>query len=151
MRGPRKGHDNRLRRGRAELRGGPLPEIWLVKSDIINLALCQMRGMRHSTGGMPGLEMSGPWADRKSVKQALDATGMKHGFCRVGALADFISVIESGCWAARTQAGGRDVRRVLVARADPAAADAVTREIRLSVELVAPNSLPKSELKAKRV
>lgn len=57
----------------------------------------------------------------------------------------------------RTQDDGLDVMQVLVEHTDPAAADAVAREIRTrceircGVEVVAPNSLPKSEMKAKRV
>lgn len=82
-----------------ELHGGPLPEIKFFKSDILNIAGCKVRGMRHSMGGMPGLELSGPWEDRRTVKQALVKAGKKHGLRQIGSIAYFTTVIESGWWA----------------------------------------------------
>ena len=57
----------------------------------------------------------------------------------------------------KTLDDGLDVMTVLIEHAEAAAGEAVTREIRsrceirCAVEVVAPNSLPKSEMKAKRV
>ena len=56
-----------------------------------------------------------------------------------------------------TQEDGLDVMEILVEHTDPSAANAVATEIRsrcevrCSVAVRAPNSLPKSEMKAKRV
>ncbi|MBZ0128107.1 MAG: aminomethyl transferase family protein [Rhodobacteraceae bacterium] len=82
-----------------ELHGGPLPEIKFFKSDTINIAGCKVRGMRHTMGGVPGLELSGPWADLRTVRNALVKAGKKYGLRLIGSLAYFTTVIESGWWA----------------------------------------------------
>ncbi len=82
-----------------ELNGGPLPEIKFFKSAEIGLGPHRARGMRHSMGGMPGLEISGPWADYKAVRSLLQKAGAKHGLRMVGSIAYFTTVIESGWWA----------------------------------------------------
>lgn len=82
-----------------ELHGGPLPEIKFFKSDTLNIAGCKVRGMRHSMGGVPGLELSGPWEDRRAVKRALVKSGKKFGLRQIGSIAYFTTVIESGWWA----------------------------------------------------
>jgi vanillate/3-O-methylgallate O-demethylase len=82
-----------------ELNGGPLPEIRFFKSAEIGLGPHRARGMRHSMGGMPGLEISGPWADYKAVRSLLQKAGAKYGLRMVGSIAYFTTVIESGWWA----------------------------------------------------
>lgn len=82
-----------------ELHGAPLPEIKFFKSDTLNIAGCEVRGMRHTMGGVPGLELSGPWDDRRAVKQALVKAGKKYGLRQIGSIAYFTTVIESGWWA----------------------------------------------------
>lgn len=82
-----------------ELNGGPLPEIKFFRSDTINIASHDVRAMRHSMGGVPGLELSGPWDERNDVKAALVQAGKKHGLRQIGSLAYFSTVIESGWWA----------------------------------------------------
>jgi len=82
-----------------ELNGGPLPEIKFFRSDYLTIAGCKVRAMRHSMGGVPGLELSGPWDDRNTVKKALVASGGKYGLRQIGSLAYFTTVIESGWWA----------------------------------------------------
>ena len=82
-----------------ELHGGPLPEIKFFRSDTISIGGFEVRAMRHSMGGVPGLELSGPWDDRKSVKSALVTAGKKHGLRQIGSLAYFSTVMESGWWA----------------------------------------------------
>jgi vanillate/3-O-methylgallate O-demethylase len=82
-----------------ELHGGPLPEIKFFRSDTINIAGCKVRGMRHSMGGVPGLELSGPWSDRSIVKGALVDAGQRFGLRQIGSIAYFTTVIESGWWA----------------------------------------------------
>jgi len=79
--------------------GGPLPEIKFFRSDTLNVAGCGVRGMRHSMGGVPGLELSGPWDDRHKVKGALIEAGRDLGLRQVGSIAYFTTVIESGWWA----------------------------------------------------
>jgi vanillate/3-O-methylgallate O-demethylase len=81
------------------LHGGPLPEIRFFRSDTLIIAGCYVRGMRHSMGGVPGLELSGPWDDRKTVKSALIEEGQAFGLRQIGSLAYFTTVIESGWWA----------------------------------------------------
>jgi len=81
------------------LHGAPLPEIGFFRSDILNIGGCKVRGMRHSMGGVPGLELSGPWEDRKAVKAALVAEGGRFGLRQIGSIAYFTTVVESGWWA----------------------------------------------------
>lgn len=83
----------------AELNGGSLPEIGFFRSDWLEIAGCRVRAMRHSMGGVPGLELSGPWSDRNAVKEALVERGRAYGLRRIGSLAYFSTVIESGWWA----------------------------------------------------
>jgi vanillate/3-O-methylgallate O-demethylase len=82
-----------------KLHGGPLPEIKFFRSGELKIAGCKVRAMRHSMGGVPGLELSGPWDDRDKVKSALVETGCEYGLRRIGSLAYFSTVIESGWWA----------------------------------------------------
>ncbi len=82
-----------------ELNGGPLPEIKFFKSAMISLGDHEARGMRHSMGGMPGLEISGTWDDYKAVRRLIMTSGKKYGLRMVGSIAYFTTVIESGWWA----------------------------------------------------
>ena len=82
-----------------ELNGGELPEIRFFRSDWLTIAGCRVRAMRHSMGGVPGLELSGPWDDRQAVKSALLEAGKKHGLRQIGSLAYFSTVVESAWWA----------------------------------------------------
>tara|TARA_R110000751_G_scaffold10055_2_gene37216 strand:+ start:50485 stop:51933 length:1449 start_codon:yes stop_codon:yes gene_type:complete len=82
-----------------ELNGGPLPEIKFFKSAEISLGDHKARGMRHSMGGMPGLEIYGPWDEYRDVKRLLRKAGEKYGLRMVGSIAYFTTVIESGWWA----------------------------------------------------
>jgi vanillate/3-O-methylgallate O-demethylase len=82
-----------------KLHGKALPEIKFFRSDELNIAGCKVRAMRHSMGGVPGLELSGPWDDRDKVKGALVETGREFGLRQIGSLAYFSTVIESGWWA----------------------------------------------------
>jgi vanillate/3-O-methylgallate O-demethylase len=50
-------------------------------------------------GGVPGLELSGPWDDRNTVKSALIEAGREYGLRQIGSLAYFTTVVESGWWA----------------------------------------------------
>ena len=82
-----------------ELNGGPLPEIKFFRSATISIAGHEVHAMRHSMGGVPGLELSGPWDERRDVKTALVQAGKKHGLRQIGSLGYFSTVIESGWWA----------------------------------------------------
>jgi vanillate/3-O-methylgallate O-demethylase len=82
-----------------ELNGAGLPEIKFFRSAWITIAGRPVRAMRHSMGGVPGLELSGAWDDRSTVKQALVAAGKKHGLRQIGSLAYFSTVVESAWWA----------------------------------------------------
>ena len=82
-----------------KLHGGPLPEIKFFRSGALSIAGCKVRAMRHSMGGVPGLELSGPWEDRDKVKAALVETGREYGLRQIGSLAYFSTVMESGWWA----------------------------------------------------
>jgi vanillate/3-O-methylgallate O-demethylase len=82
-----------------KLHGGPLPKIKFFRSGELNIAGCKVTAMRHSMGGVPGLELSGPWEDRDKVKAALVETGREYGLRQIGSLAYFSTVIESGWWA----------------------------------------------------
>jgi len=82
-----------------KLHGASLPEIKFFRFGQLNIAGCKVRAMRHSMGGVPGLELSGPWDDRDKVKNALVETGQEFGIRKIGSLAYFSTVIESGWWA----------------------------------------------------
>jgi len=82
-----------------KLHGTTLPEIKFFRAGELNIAGCKVRAMRHSMGGVPGLELSGPWDDRDKVKGALVTVGQEFGLRRIGSLAYFSTVIESGWWA----------------------------------------------------
>lgn len=82
-----------------ELHGGELPEIRFFRTGTITIAGREVTAMRHSMGGVPGLELSGPWEDRDIVKRALVEHGAKYGLRRIGSLAYFSTVVESGWWA----------------------------------------------------
>lgn len=82
-----------------QLHGGPLPEIKFFRSETLRIAGCEVRGMRHSMGGVPGLELSGPWKERHAVKSALVQAGQAFGLRQIGSIAYFTTVIESGWWA----------------------------------------------------
>lgn len=82
-----------------QLHGGPLPEIRFFRSATIRVAGCDVRAMRHSMGGVPGLELSGPWDERDVVKRALVEAGREHGLRQIGSLAYFSTVVESAWWA----------------------------------------------------
>lgn len=82
-----------------KLHGGSLPEIKFFRSGWLNIAGSKVRAMRHSMGGVPGLELSGPWEERDRVKAALVESGREYGLRQIGSLAYFSTVIESGWWA----------------------------------------------------
>lgn len=104
-----------------ELNGAPLPEIRFFRSDWLTIAGCRVRAMRHSMGGVPGLELSGPWDERDVVKKALVAAGERFGLRRIGSLAYFSTVVESAWWAVpvsavHTSPGLREYREWLTTR-----------------------------------
>jgi vanillate/3-O-methylgallate O-demethylase len=82
-----------------KLHRGPFPDIKFFRSGLLDFAGCKVRAMRHSMGGVPGLELSGPWDDRDKVKSALIDAGREFGLRRIGSLAYFSTVIETGWWA----------------------------------------------------
>ncbi len=81
------------------LHGASLGAIKFFRSATIGIAGAQVRAMRHSMGGVPGLELSGDWDDRDKVKSALLETGRELKIRQIGSLAYFSTVIESGWWA----------------------------------------------------
>jgi vanillate/3-O-methylgallate O-demethylase len=82
-----------------QVHGGPLPEIKFFRSGWLTIAGRRVRAMRHSMGGVPGLELSGPWDDRDAVKAELVEAGKAFGLRRIGSLAYFSTVVESAWWA----------------------------------------------------
>jgi vanillate/3-O-methylgallate O-demethylase len=82
-----------------KVHGGALPEIKFFRSDWLTIGGCQVRAMRHSMGGVPGLELSGAWDDRQAVKSALVDAGKEFGLRQIGSLAYFSTVVESAWWA----------------------------------------------------
>jgi vanillate/3-O-methylgallate O-demethylase len=82
-----------------KVNGEALPEIKFFRSGWLSIAGCQVRAMRHSMGGVPGLELSGPWEDREKVKSAIVVAGEEFGLRQIGSLAYFTTVIETGWWA----------------------------------------------------
>jgi vanillate/3-O-methylgallate O-demethylase len=82
-----------------QVHGTALPEIKFFRSGTIRVGGHEVRAMRHSMGGVPGLELSGRWDERREVKAALLEAGARHGLRQIGSLAYFSTVIESGWWA----------------------------------------------------
>ena len=82
-----------------KVNGGPLPDIGFFRSDWLTIAGRQVRAMRHSMGGVLGLELSGPWDDRDVVRSALVEAGKEFGLRRIGSLAYFSTVVETAWWA----------------------------------------------------
>lgn len=82
-----------------QLHGGELPEIKFFRQGSLTIAGLRVTAMRHSMGGVPGLELTGPWEDRRAVKDAMLEAGRNHGLRQIGSLAYFSTVIESGWWA----------------------------------------------------
>jgi vanillate/3-O-methylgallate O-demethylase len=82
-----------------QLHGEALPEIKFFHAGELRIAGKSVRAMRHSMGGVPGLELSGPWQDREAVRSTLLEAGKAFGIRAIGSLAYFSTVIESGWWA----------------------------------------------------
>ncbi len=82
-----------------QVNADPLPEIKFFRSGWLTIAGCKVRAMRHSMGGVPGLELSGAWEDRDTVKSAIVAAGQPFGLRQIGSLAYFTTVIETAWWA----------------------------------------------------
>lgn len=79
-----------------KLNGGPMKEIPFFNMDYINIAGRQVRALRHGMAGEPGLEIWGPYADRKEIKTAIMEAGAEFGIRRVGMRAYPPLAIESG-------------------------------------------------------
>ena len=82
-----------------QVMGTALPEVKFFRFATLRIGGCEVRAMRHSMGGVPGLELSGPWEDRTAVKSALVNAGKPFGLRQIGSIAYFTTVIESGWWA----------------------------------------------------
>jgi vanillate/3-O-methylgallate O-demethylase len=87
-----------------ELTGGPIPDG--PRLHIMNLKIAghDVKALKHTMAGNPGLEFWGPWDEGPAVKEAILKAGEQHGLRRVGSLAYFTNAVELG-WIARPVPG----------------------------------------------
>jgi glycine cleavage system aminomethyltransferase T len=76
--------------------GGPVPAIRFFNMDMLTVAGCRVRALRHGMVGMPGFELFGPWADAEKVRTAIVDAGREFGLRQVGARTYPTSTLESG-------------------------------------------------------
>jgi len=84
--------------------GGSLPEVKPFRMHEFAIAGAQVRGLRHTMSGFPGLELHGPAADGPAVLDALCAAGEEFGLVQGGARAYSSTATESGWIASPTPA-----------------------------------------------
>jgi vanillate/3-O-methylgallate O-demethylase len=76
--------------------GKPMPAIKFFHMDMLDIAGCKVRALRHGMVGQPGWEIFGPRADGDIVRDAIVAAGQEFGIRKVGARTYPTSTLESG-------------------------------------------------------
>lgn len=76
--------------------GGPVPEIPFFSIGEFSIADVQIRALNHSMSRELGFEITGPFAQREVVKDALLAAGERFGLRQIGGRAYPTMTIESG-------------------------------------------------------
>ena len=79
--------------------GGPLSTRFFAMGEI-TFAGCRAKTLVHAMGGVTGLEMWGPFADKAKVEARLVEIGSKHGMLRGGSRSYSATAGESGWFAA---------------------------------------------------
>lgn len=75
---------------------GGVPEIPFFRTARVRIAGCEVLMLRHGMAGHKGAEISGPFDEMDTVRDAILAAGEKHGLVRAGTRTYFSSIYESG-------------------------------------------------------
>jgi vanillate/3-O-methylgallate O-demethylase len=79
-----------------EVVDGGAPEIAFFHTALVRIRGCEVRVLRHGMAGHRGAELSGPWEDMNTVRNAILEVGRKHGLVQGGAKAYVSTLYESG-------------------------------------------------------
>jgi len=79
-----------------KLNGAPIPETKFFHMDAITIAGRKVRALRHGMAGAPGLEIWGPYEERKEIRAAIIDAGRDFGLREVGSRAYATNTLESG-------------------------------------------------------
>lgn len=79
-----------------KLNSGPLEQVRFFGITEITIAGLRLQALRHGMAGAMGLEVWGPWEERKRVRSAIVEAGQEFDIRMVGAAAYLIPAIESG-------------------------------------------------------
>jgi len=75
---------------------GGWPELKFFHTTYVKIAGCRVHVLRHGMAGHAGAEISGPWDEMDTVRNAIMQAGEKHGIRLGGTLAYYSAVVESG-------------------------------------------------------
>ena len=76
--------------------GKSMPDIKFFNMDVVKIAGCNVRALRHGMVGQPGWELFGPYEDGAAVKDAIVETGRDFGLRLSGARTYSSNTLESG-------------------------------------------------------
>ena len=76
--------------------GKPAPDIRFFHMDVMKIAGCEVRALRHGMVGQPGWELFGPWEYGDRVREAIVKAGEEFGLRQVGSRAYPTTTLESG-------------------------------------------------------
>lgn len=76
--------------------GKSVPQLKFFNMCRMEIAGCQVRGLRHGMAGQPGFELMGPWTDGDAVHSALVEAGAAHGMRLAGGRCYSSNTLESG-------------------------------------------------------
>jgi len=79
-----------------KLNGGPLEQLKFFNMSTMTIAGKTVRTLRHGMAGAPGLEIWGPYADHKQIRDAIVEAGAEFGLVPVGSRAYPSNTLESG-------------------------------------------------------
>uniref|UniRef100_UPI00082D912B aminomethyltransferase family protein n=1 Tax=Nocardia vaccinii TaxID=1822 RepID=UPI00082D912B len=75
---------------------GEVPKLPFFHTANVEIAGCPVLILRHGMAGHLGTELSGPYEDMETVREAILAAGAKHGLERAGSRTYFSTLVESG-------------------------------------------------------
>lgn len=79
-----------------EICEGGFPKIGFFRTTYVTIAGCKVHVLRHGMAGHAGAEISGPWEDRDTVRDAILSAGAKHGLRQAGTRTYFSTPLEDG-------------------------------------------------------
>lgn len=77
-----------------EVCDGGFPELKFFHSTYVQIAGCRVHVLRHGMAGHAGAEISGPWDEMDTVRNAILEAGEKHGICQAGTRAYYSTPLE---------------------------------------------------------